>query len=263
MPAAGRAAVAAGLYQGPVDDDYDALRHTLWLATDASYKSAVEVIAQKRSAIQNRTQEDPVPDFSKEAPTVSIGERRKLEFDRAKIEGQLRQWSQIFREFPKIQSSSVTFRARLNHRYIVNSEGTRTMQPELLLILQASASAQAADGMVVSNSRSRLRSGLQRSAIHGSLCGSDPADGKGSHGAARSARAGRRLFRPGSAGRTGCHGDVRARACAEPDRPARSPFQTGTERYSAAGRPPEPADSSCVHVGGGRSDRQDIQQTRN
>lgn len=141
-----------GLSQGSVDDDYDNLRHTLWLATDGAYKSAVEVIAQKRSAVQNRTQDDPVPDFSKEAATVSIGQRRKLEFDRAKIETQLRQWSLIFREFPKIQSSSVTFRARLNHRYIANSEGTRTMQPELLLILQASASAQADDGMTVANS---------------------------------------------------------------------------------------------------------------
>ena len=118
----------------------------------AAYKSAVEVIAQKRSAVQNRTQDDPVPDFSKESPTVSTGQRRKLEFDRAKIETQLRQWSQIFREFPKVQSSSVTFRARLNHRYIANSEGTRTMQPELVLILQATASAQADDGMTVSNS---------------------------------------------------------------------------------------------------------------
>jgi predicted Zn-dependent protease len=142
----------AGLSQGPVDDDYDNLRHTLWLGTDAAYKSAVEVIAQKRSAVQNRTQDDPVPDFTKESPTVSIGQRRKLEFDRTKIETQLRQWSQIFREFPKIQSSSVTFRARLNHRYIANSEGTRTMQPELLLILQASATAQADDGMTVANS---------------------------------------------------------------------------------------------------------------
>ncbi len=141
-----------GLSQGPVDDDYDSLRHTLWLSTDTAYKSAVEVIAQKRSAVQNRTQDDPVPDFTKEAPLVSIAQRQKLEFDRAKIETELRQWSQIFREFPKIQSSSVTFRARLNHRYIANSEGTRTMRPELLLILQASASAQADDGMTVSNS---------------------------------------------------------------------------------------------------------------
>jgi TldD protein len=149
---AGAAAGGGGLSLGPLDDDYDSLRHILWLGTDTAYKSAVEVIAQKRSAVQNRTQDDPVPDFSKEAATVSIAQRRKLEFDRPKIETQLRQWSQIFREFPKIQASSVTFRARLNHRYIANSEGTRTMQPELLLILQASASAQADDGMTVANS---------------------------------------------------------------------------------------------------------------
>jgi TldD protein len=140
------------LYQGPLDDDYESLRHTLWLATDTAYKSAVEVIAQKRAAVQNRTQEDPVPDFTKETATVSIAARRKLEFDQAKIEGQLRQWSQIFREFPNIQSSSVSLRARLNHRYVANSEGTRTMEPELLVILQATASAQAPDGMVLSHS---------------------------------------------------------------------------------------------------------------
>jgi TldD protein len=153
-PGGGGGGAAAGgrLYQGPLDDDYDSVRHTLWLATDAAYKSAAEVIAQKRAATQNRMQEDPVPDFTKEPATVSVGERRKLEFDRPKIEAQLRQWSQIFREFPDIQTSGVSFRARLSHRYIVNTEGTRTMEPALLVILQASASAQAADGMVVSHS---------------------------------------------------------------------------------------------------------------
>lgn len=140
------------LYQGPLDDDYDSLRHTLWLATDTAYKSAVETIAQKRAAVRNRTQEDPVPDFTKEAGSVSAGQRLKLQFDRAAIESQLRQWSQIFREFPNIQTSSVTFRARLSHRYVVNNEGTRTMEPQLLVILQASASAQAADGMVLLHS---------------------------------------------------------------------------------------------------------------
>ncbi|HZI50691.1 MAG TPA: metallopeptidase TldD-related protein, partial [Terriglobia bacterium] len=149
---AGGGAGTGRLYQGPLDDDYDSLRHTLWLATDASYKSAIEVIAQKRASIQNRTQEERVPDFSKESAAVAVSERKKLEYDRAKIENQLRQWSQIFREFPNIQSSAVSVRARLNHRYVVNSEGTRTMAPELLVILQASATAQAADGMVVSHS---------------------------------------------------------------------------------------------------------------
>jgi predicted Zn-dependent protease len=131
-----------------LDDSYDALRHSLWLATDDAYKSAVETIAQKRAYTQGRTQQDdPVPDFSREKPSIAVLPKIKLQLDRAKVESQLRDWSKIFRDFPTIQSSSVYYHARLNHRYIVNSEGTHTLVPQLLIALQVSASTQAADGM--------------------------------------------------------------------------------------------------------------------
>ena len=39
----------------PLDDDYDAMRRQLWLATDAAYKRAVNVFARKKAAFQNRT----------------------------------------------------------------------------------------------------------------------------------------------------------------------------------------------------------------
>jgi predicted Zn-dependent protease len=38
-------------------------------------------------------------------------------------------------------------RARLTHRYLVNSEGTTTLQPELVVSLETGGSVQAADGM--------------------------------------------------------------------------------------------------------------------
>jgi hypothetical protein len=66
----GNGSAGSGAYT-TLDDDYNALRHSLWLTTDAAYKSAVETIAQKRAYTQNRTtQDDPVPDFSKEKATV-------------------------------------------------------------------------------------------------------------------------------------------------------------------------------------------------
>jgi TldD protein len=146
----GNAASTGVLAQTTLDDNYDALRHALWLATDSAYKSAVETIAQKRAYTQNRTQQDdPVPDFSKEKPTNTITTKMKMQLDRAKIEGQLREWSKIFRDFPAVQTSSVTYHARLNHRYLVNSEGTHTLVPQLLISLQANASTQAADGMTI------------------------------------------------------------------------------------------------------------------
>ncbi len=135
------------LVQASVDDDYGALRHSLWLATDSAYKSAVETIAQKRAYTQNRTQQDdPVPDFSKEKPTTAFTGKMKMQLDPRKVENQLREWSKLFRDFPAVQSSSVSYHARLNHRYIANSEGTRTLEPMLLIALQVSATTQATDG---------------------------------------------------------------------------------------------------------------------
>ena len=151
--ARGGGASGGVLAQAALDDDYNALRHALWLATDSAYKSSVETIAQKRAYTQNRTtQDDPIPDFSKEKPTISLAAKMKMQVDRAKVENQLREWSKIFRDFPAVQTSSVSYHARLNHRYIVNSEGTRTLEPELLIALQANASTQALDGMVINYS---------------------------------------------------------------------------------------------------------------
>jgi len=145
----GRGTVANGSGEyTALDDSYDALRHSLWLATDDAYKSAVETIAQKRAYTQGRTQQDdPLPDFSKEKTTTSISPRMKITVDQAKVEAQLRDWSKIFRDFPAVQTSSITYHSRLNHRYIANSEGSRTLVPQLLISLQVSAATQAADGM--------------------------------------------------------------------------------------------------------------------
>ena len=134
------------------DNDYDALRHSLWLATDNAYKQSVEQIARKRAFVQNKIQDEKIPDFSKETPTTTVGQRRTLEYDRARWEKQVREWSAIFRNFPQIEQSEVSVNARLTHRYLVNSEGTRTMQSSLIVSLKAAAVVQSSDGLVLSHS---------------------------------------------------------------------------------------------------------------
>jgi TldD protein len=138
--------------QGVIDDDYGALRHAFWLATDSAYKQSVELLARKRAFLQNKIQDEQIADFSREKGIQSIKEQRKLEIDSAAIQKQLRGWSRLFRDYPDIQNSGVGMSLRLTHRYIINSEGTRILQPTLLVSISAEASVQASDGMQISQS---------------------------------------------------------------------------------------------------------------
>ena len=130
-----------------IDDDYDAVRHSLWLTTDAAYKQSVEQLARKRAFVQNKIREEQIPDFSKESSVTALGTRRRLEFDKTLWEKQIREWSAIFKEFSGIQESTVTIRALAVNKYLVNSEGTRTLQPSTMVTLQIEARTEAADGM--------------------------------------------------------------------------------------------------------------------
>lgn len=131
-----------------IENDYDGIRHSLWLATDLAYKQSVEQLARKRAFVQNKVRDEQIPDFSKESPvTVVASAQRGLQIDKARWEKQIREWSAIFKEFPAVAQSNVQLVAQLNHRYLVNSEGTRTLQPSMLVFLEVDASAEAADGM--------------------------------------------------------------------------------------------------------------------
>jgi TldD protein len=133
--------------QAVIDDDYNAMRHLLWLVTDGAYKQSVEQLARKRAFVQNKIREEQIPDFSKESAVMAVGQKLHLDVDKPRWEKQVREWSAIFKGFPEVQESSVVVEAQLVHRYLVNSEGTRTLQPSILVSVEADASTEAGDGM--------------------------------------------------------------------------------------------------------------------
>jgi TldD protein len=133
--------------QAPIDDDYGAIRHALWLATDASYKQAVEQLARKRAFVQNKVRGEQIPDFSKEEAVNVVREHRKFEVDKTRWESQVREWSSLFKKYSEIEESTVTLETQLTHRYLVNSEGTQTFQPASLTSVELEAGTEASDGM--------------------------------------------------------------------------------------------------------------------
>ncbi len=137
----------------PLDDNYDAIRHDLWLATDASYKSAIEQISAKRSYLQNNVVDEKLHDLSKETPSLSIQSKQKLEVEAAKWEKFIRELSAVFRKYPQITDSSVTMFARLENRYLANSEGTRLREPNLLISINIYAETITSDNLRLNPSR--------------------------------------------------------------------------------------------------------------
>jgi predicted Zn-dependent protease len=129
------------------DDDY-AIRSTLWLETDAAYKTAVEQLKRvQASAKVTVKQDDDSDDFSHETPATHVEPPAAMTLDRAAWEARLRPLSQLFRGHPDILDSSLALTAIAETDYFVNSEGTRYQVPFTHARIRIQASAQTDDGM--------------------------------------------------------------------------------------------------------------------
>jgi TldD protein len=133
----------------PLEDSYTVLRRYLWLATDQSYKAAVEALARKRAALKNMSAGEPLADFAHAQPTHYLETVPDEALDKAGWVTRVRSLSAIFAEFPQVLNSNVDVQAAKDLRYLVTSEGTEVRTGGHTLILQVSAVGQAADGMYV------------------------------------------------------------------------------------------------------------------
>ncbi|MDE0420012.1 MAG: metallopeptidase TldD-related protein [Gammaproteobacteria bacterium] len=132
----------------PLDDDYGALRHRLWLATDSAYKNAQRKLAGKRAALQNRTR-DEIPDFV-DAPAVQfLDTAGSVNWAVEDAETLARALSAVFKQTPGIHESRVQTDVDNRRSYYVNSEGTSYVKVEPWVLLQAWASTQADDGTIL------------------------------------------------------------------------------------------------------------------
>src|SRR5579872_622817 len=113
-----------GTTQLPTDDDYKELRRQIWLATDATYKKAVEDLSRKRAALQNKVSTDETPDFTKENPASTTVDGQVVHVDRVQWEATARKLSGLFRQTPDVYTSNVSFSASNSYIRYLNSDGT-------------------------------------------------------------------------------------------------------------------------------------------
>jgi len=132
----------------PLDDDPIALRHQIWLATDEAYKAAGEAFTEKQSALKQFSSEaNPVDDFAKAPVVAAVEPTVTLEVDSAAWKKTLEDVTNLYRQYPDVQSVSASAHFSAVNEYLVNSEGTVTRSGKKTYNVTLNSSAQAADGM--------------------------------------------------------------------------------------------------------------------
>src|SRR6266436_6762990 len=137
----------------PLDNDPIALRHQIWLATDDAYKAAGQALAEKQASMKQFSADpNPVDDFAKAPQTIAVEPTVSLKIDEAAWKKTLEEVTNLYRQYPDVQSVTASARFTANNEYLVNSEGTVTRCAKTTYSVQLSSSTQAADGMRLSRS---------------------------------------------------------------------------------------------------------------
>ncbi|MEN6321325.1 MAG: metallopeptidase TldD-related protein [Syntrophaceae bacterium] len=141
----------SGMYHSvslPIENDYDAIRQALWLATDQAYKDALESFSMKKAYMKNTNQTEQTNSFTHEdKPANVILPDVEIEWNESQWQQTCRDLSNLFKKFPQIDNSDVRLTVVFGKQYFVSSEGAQVIQPGSLCDLFVTASTQAVDGM--------------------------------------------------------------------------------------------------------------------
>ena len=132
----------------PLGDDQGAIRTALWLRTDTAFKKAQK---KYRKVVTNKgvkvEEDDTSDDFSLENPHSETLPATAFSPDRAAWEARVRRLSAIYKLYPAVRDSNVSFSASKTRHYLVNSEGTNIVDERIQYRISSTVSATASDGM--------------------------------------------------------------------------------------------------------------------
>lgn len=118
--------------QLPLDDDYFGIRRSFWSITDNVYRNASRHFQKHQQTLQSSgkdLKDIPHRSFAKAEPVLMILDGKSYAWDRSYWESFAKEISALFVDHPTISNSGVHISFTEGHRYMVNSEGTKTRIP--------------------------------------------------------------------------------------------------------------------------------------
>lgn len=131
-----------------LSDDEDAIRRSVWLATDRVYRGTSQRFIRLQADEKLRTAAlDSSDDFSKEEPQVFSDDPPKVKFDAAAWAQRLRRLSGEFSKYPGALNSSIQLESRALIQTLVTTEGTKLQFGRPFARIIVFARGKSADGM--------------------------------------------------------------------------------------------------------------------
>ena len=133
----------------PIENDYYGIRRSLWVTTDAVYKSAAKAFRENEQYVKQQSiplEELPHRRFVK-TPVVQLNiEGEPSSVNKKALEDRVKELSALFRSEADIQNSIVNISTFSNTNYFLNSEGTKVRFPERLTSMQVFAEIKTDQG---------------------------------------------------------------------------------------------------------------------
>lgn len=135
----------------PIENDYHAIRESVWLLTDRVYRNAVDLLAGKRAAMENFTIVEQLPDFNQEEPVIYHETPSYTLPPMEDVVDVVSELSAISNKQDHIIDSSVQAFVSNHHDYYVNSEGTTFTRIDDYARIVAVSKARAEDGQAIAD----------------------------------------------------------------------------------------------------------------
>lgn len=126
-------ALSSSIYasQLPIDDKNDAIKQTLWLATDQAYKNALSSYTGLLNKKKNLDDENGLPDFSREKKEIyfeAMPEQTVSDFNEQEWIDFLKSLTSRFINDTNIFHADATLAYIFNRKYFISTEGSSIVQ---------------------------------------------------------------------------------------------------------------------------------------
>ncbi|PIU19626.1 MAG: hypothetical protein COT18_06520 [Elusimicrobia bacterium CG08_land_8_20_14_0_20_59_10] len=136
-----------------LEDDYNALRFTVWAATDRAYKTALENLSKKRAFVESKNMTELYDDMTPQAPYELFRPAPVERLDEALWQENIRKVSAVFLKYPEVKSSTVRLSFGSGGVRFLNSEGSAYRQPSCMGSVSINTAGYAPDGFKLNSSR--------------------------------------------------------------------------------------------------------------